>query len=71
LTPSMTYVYTDVSEQRENFIFAVTELRPWRRLNSFTLKIVVATPPKGQDQPRSYTVSKPTRVSSDYYTIAI
>jgi hypothetical protein len=28
LTPSMTYVYTDVSEQRENFIFAVTELRP-------------------------------------------
>jgi len=66
----MTYVY-DVSEERANFIFAVTELRPRRRLNSVTLKIGAATPPKRQDQPRSYTVSKPTRVSSNYSSIAI
>jgi hypothetical protein len=66
LTPSTTYVYTDVSEERANFIFAVTEMRPRRSLNSATLNIVTATLPKRQDQTRSYTVSKPTRVSSNY-----
>jgi hypothetical protein len=65
LTPSMTYVYTDVSEERTNFILAVTEMLPRIRLNSVTLKIVAKTPPKWQDQPRSYTVSKPTRLSSN------
>jgi hypothetical protein len=71
VTPSMTCVYNDGSEKAANFIFAVTELHPLRRLNSVTLKIVAATPPKRQDQPLSYTVSKPTRVSSNYYSIAI
>ena len=66
----MTYLYTHVSEELANFNFAVTELRPRRRLNSATLNIAAATPPKRQDQPQSYTESKPTRVSSNYYSIA-